>query len=221
MKDVSTAESSIEQLPDGRTELRISHELVRGVTPAMLVWWFRTFPLSRLEHEGKLIPMYRIWHPRDHIRLAVLRKAPDRSPGVSRGAIIAISERIGPKASRVVARVAQMDEAGLHLVIRRFRFGPKIAELRHTFTETPQGTLYRSRLLIGSTRPLIGRLVNVISRRRIREQGEAWLKHNVEEVGNFQFFLPRLYANRLPETEDRSGRPARSVSATASQRQRT
>jgi hypothetical protein len=194
MKDVSTARTSFEELPDGRIELRIDHELIRGVTPAMLVWWFRHYPVGHLDFQGELVSLYRLWHPRDHIRVDVLRRARDRSPGVSGGAKIAISERIGAKPSRVVARVAQMDEAGLHLVIRRLWM--QVADLRHTFKQTPDGTIYRSRLVLGSTVPVIGKLINGVARRRARETGQAWLKHNVEEVGNFQFFLPRLYAER-------------------------
>jgi hypothetical protein len=26
--------------------------------------------------------------------------------------------------------------------------------------------------------------------------GQAWFKHNVEEVGNFEFFLPGLYTEK-------------------------
>jgi hypothetical protein len=194
MKELSTAETSIQELPDRRIELRIKHELIRGVTPAMLVWWFRSFPTGRLDYGGELVSLYRVWHPRDHIRLDMLRRARDGSPGVSKGAKVAISERIGAKPSRVVARVAQMDEAGLHLVIRRGLL--KLAELRHTFEETPEGTLYRSRLVIGSTLPGIGKLINAAARKRASETGKAWLRHNVEEVGNFQFFLPQLYAEQ-------------------------
>jgi hypothetical protein len=35
----------------------------------------------------------------------------------------------------------------------------------------------------------------LIRRRAFTEaMGRAWLKHNVEEVGNLEFFLPALYA---------------------------
>jgi DAPG hydrolase PhiG domain len=194
MKELSTATTGYEELPDGRVELTIEHELIRGVTPSMLVWWFRSFPVGRLDYKGELVSLYRIWHPRDHIRLDMLRRARDGSPGVSTGAKIAICERIGAKPSRVVARVARMDETGLHLVIRRWLL--KVADLRHTFEETPEGTRYRSRLVLGSTLPVAGKLLNVVARKRAAKTGKAWLKHNVEEVGNFQFFLPKLYAEQ-------------------------
>jgi hypothetical protein len=41
----------------------------------------------------------------------------------------------------------------------------------------------------------LSRLINRIIQPIVfpRRKGVAWLKHNVEEVGNFQFFLPQMY----------------------------
>jgi hypothetical protein len=195
MKDVSSAKTSSERLADGRMIHRIEHELIRGVTPEMLVWWFRTFPTARLSWNDDLVSMYRVWHPRDHVRCTVVRKPFDRAdgPGVSTGAIVIIIERLGPTVTRTRARVAQMDETGLRLVVRKLWI--RVGGLHHTFERTTEGTLYRSELVVGSTLPGIGKLVNALVRRRFFPPavGEAWLKHNVEEVGNFQFFLPQLY----------------------------
>jgi hypothetical protein len=194
MKALSSAKTGMRDLPDGRVELTIEHDTIRGVTPAMLTWWFRTFPNGAVEHRGEQVSMYRLWHPRDHIRVDVLRASPDG--GVSEGARIAIYERIGEKPGRVVADVAQMDESGLTLILRR---GPlKVGELRHKFSETPDGTLYRSRLVIGPTVPVVGRLFTALIKRYVftPDMGRAWLEHNVQEVGNFEFFLPALYASQ-------------------------
>jgi DAPG hydrolase PhiG domain len=200
MKDVSSARTSSEQLPDGRTAYRIEHELIRGVTPEMLVWWFRTFPSARLAWKDQLVPMYRIWHPRDHVRCGVVPRPFARAagPGVSTGATVIIVERLGPRVTRTRARVIQMDENGLRLVVRRLWV--KVGELQHAFERTPEGTLYRSELVVGSSLPGIGRLVNALARRRLfpPEVGDAWLRHNVEEVGNFQFFLPKLFKEEAP-----------------------
>jgi hypothetical protein len=35
--------------------------------------------------------------------------------------------------------------------------------------------------------------------------GRAWLKHNVEEVGNLEFFLPALYAAHVGPTGQLNG----------------
>jgi hypothetical protein len=195
MKDVASARTSSEQLPDGRMVYRIEHELIRGVTPEMLVWWFRTFPSSGLAWNDQLVPMYRIWHPIDHIRCRVVRRPFVRpaGPGVSEGATVIIIEQLGPTVTRTRARVAQMDESGLRLVVRRL--GIRVGDLHHTFEQTTEGTIYRSQLVVGSDLPVIGKIVNGLARRRLFPPavGDAWLKHNVEEVGNFQFFLPKLY----------------------------
>jgi hypothetical protein len=49
---------------------------------------------------------------------------------------------------------------------------------------------------VGAT-GLVGRLINPLIRRFAFDEarGRAWIKHNIEEVGNFESFLPRLYAS--------------------------
>ena len=169
MKDLSTAETHFGELDDGRLELRIKHDMIRGVTPKMLVWWFQNFH-GTMSYKGQTIPMYRIWHPLDHIKVELLKPAPDGAPGGVGGALIEINERI-IKPQRMVATVAQMDEHGINLIVRR---GPlKFGDLKHTFTETPEGTLYQSRLLIGSTIPIIGPLLTSIGRSIF---GRWWLR---------------------------------------------
>src|SRR6266849_3780016 len=57
-------------LSDGRVVLQIEHELLRGVTPAMLVWWWRNIE-GDMELKGLTYPRYLIWHPIDHIHFEV------------------------------------------------------------------------------------------------------------------------------------------------------
>lgn len=40
MKDLSSAQTEQRVLDDGRLQLRVRHQVLRGVTPEMLVWWF-------------------------------------------------------------------------------------------------------------------------------------------------------------------------------------
>jgi hypothetical protein len=72
----------------------------------------------------------------------------------------------------------------------------ELATLQHEFFVAPAGTRYESRMLIGAD-SLVGRLVlnrQVLPRVAMSESmGRAWLRHNVEEVGNFERFLPALY----------------------------
>ena len=89
-----------------------------------------------------------------------------------------------------------MDVTSITLIARK---GPiQFGNLHHTFTEIPGGTLYQSRLVVGSTVPVLGRILTMVVKKRIftPEMGQAWFKHNIEEVGNFEFFLPGLYAEQ-------------------------
>jgi hypothetical protein len=90
--------------------------------------------------------------------------------------------------------VEKLDETGIRLSNRRLGF--EVSNLEHTFTPVPGGTLYRSRMTVGAEHPLVRTLLNRYIRSRIfpEDMARAWLKHNIEEVGNFEFFLPELYA---------------------------
>ncbi len=55
-----------------------------------------------------------------------------------------------------MAQFAQMDETGIRL--RLLRGGLHLADLHHRFVPTPEGTLCRSRLVVGSEVPLLPRL---------------------------------------------------------------
>jgi hypothetical protein len=197
MKGVSSAVTAHEELPGGQVEIRVDHELIRDVTPEMLVWWFRNFPSARLEHQGKLVQMYRIWHPRDHIRTRVVRRPLNRAPGYSKGARVLFSEAIAGRPIRMRAKVKQMDEGGVHLVVRRLLLF-KVADIRHAFSAAERGTLCRTRHVIGSTLPLVGPLLTRVIRGRVftDEMCRAWIRHHVEEIGNLQFILPKVYAQR-------------------------
>src|SRR6185369_15268054 len=80
MKRVESAETEMRLLPDGRLHLHIRHEVLRGVTPAMLVWWFQHLE-GTIELQGRSWPRYHIWHPVDHIAIRYARRRPDGSVG--------------------------------------------------------------------------------------------------------------------------------------------
>jgi DAPG hydrolase PhiG domain len=199
MKDVSTARTSLERLPGGRLEMRVEHEPLAGVTPAMLVWWYRTFPFSRLQWEGDIVSLYRVWHPRDHVRFSVLRRSRRGGAGASERAVVLIYEQLGKRTLRAVARVRSMDESGVRFTVKRFWL--VFADLMHEFEAVPEGTLVRSRLVVGTKAPLVRLPLNAVLRRFRFDEEDAreWIRHDVEEIGNLQFFLPRIYteAQRL------------------------
>jgi hypothetical protein len=198
MKPLESATTGMRHLDDGRLELTIEHDLIRGVTPTMLHWWF-THVEAEMEHEGRILPRYLVWHPLDHIGYEVSKRAPDGSAG--RGARFHIQEAFGRNPDYlvdVVDRVDKLDETGLVLAQRAPGLG-LVFRLEHRFAAVEGGTDYRSQMLVGSTSPL-GRTIFNRVRPRVfpDDMARAWLRHNVEEVGNFEHFLPRLYAEAGP-----------------------
>ena len=52
MKPLESAKTTLQYLPDGRLELTISHDLLKGITPHMLYWWF-THIAGDMTYQGK------------------------------------------------------------------------------------------------------------------------------------------------------------------------
>jgi hypothetical protein len=207
MKPLESAQTTLNYLPDGRLELTIVHDLLKGVTPQMLHWWFSNIG-GEMTYQGQTVSRYRAWHPRDHIHWALAKPGPNGK--AEAGAVFRIVEAFGRNPKHqidVLETVEKLDETGIRLSNRRAGF--EVSNLEHTFTPVANGTLYRSRMLIGVEHPwLLPHLSNPILRRQVfpEPMARAWLKHNVEEVGNLEFFLPELYAACHPnmlETPDR------------------
>ena len=196
MKDLSTAETELRILADGRLYLHIRHDVLHGVTPQMLVWWF-----SNLEGDivvaGKKWPRYQIWHPVDHISIRYVRRRPDGTIGP--GAQIHIREALGGRLDYlvdIVTTIEKLDETGFIHDPRLFDL--QMARLEYTFTPVRDGTIYENSITVGPDNPLLRPFFNAVIRPRVfpDDKARAWFKHNVEEVGNFEFFLPDLYARR-------------------------
>jgi hypothetical protein len=193
LKPVSSAETGIEQMADGRTKFWIRHDIVRGVTPRMLAWWFRNLE-GTIEFGGRRYNRYRFWHPGDHVHASYHRRLPDGSVGP--GAQIRLIEVLGRNERYLVdtiTTIERLDEGGyIHNPVLHGRTG--LARMEYTFEPTARGTLYTNCLIIGSTAPwypLVRPLVRAFG--FTEGQGRAWLRHNIEEVGMFEHFLPELY----------------------------
>ncbi len=193
MRPMASAQSGVRRLPDGRLCFWIRHEVLRGVTPAMLVWWFSHLE-GDIEVQGRRINRYRAWHPHDHVHASYARRLPDGSVGP--GAVIRLREYLGANRRfevNVLTHIEKLDEGGyIHNPVTHGLAG--IARMEYTFTPLAEGTLYENCLIVGGAsgwrrwlNPLIERFIFS------REQGIAWLRHNIEEVGLFEHFLPALY----------------------------
>jgi len=193
LKPLGSAECGAERLPDGRLSYWIRHDIVKGVTPRMLAWWF-----SHLEGDvviaGQRINRYRAWHPYDHVHASYARRLADGSVGP--GAAIRLQEFLGADrhyAVDTVTDIEKLDEEG-------FIHNPRVhgiaglVRMEYRFRRVDEGTLYENRLLVGGVAGW-RRLVTPLAQRFAfdRAHGIAWLRHNIEEVGQFERFLPTLY----------------------------
>jgi len=142
----------------GSTELSIRHDVLKGVTPAMLAWWFQNIE-GTMEHMGQIYPRYLLWHPIDHIHYELARRSPDGTAGA--GARFHIVEAFGGNPDYLVNSVADVpknDDAGITLSVRKL--GMEVMHLEHTFTPVPEGTLYVSKMHLGTKAVLARFLVN-------------------------------------------------------------
>ncbi len=195
LRRVSSADSGVERLADGRVRFWIRHDVLRGVTPRMLVWWF-THLEGDVEIGGRRHNRYRVWHPGDHVHASYAWRRPDGTVGP--GAAIRLREVLGRDPRHVVnitTVIERLDEGGyvhdprLHLA-PALPPVPGLARMEYTFEPTPRGTRYENCLILG--RP--GRLGAALTRALLPDgHGEKWVRHNVEEVGLFEHFLPTLY----------------------------
>lgn len=210
MRKVDSARVHVGERVDGRLEARIAHAPLRGVTSEMLVWWFENFAdgpdaieedltTRKTARVGKRdVPLYWLWHPIDHFMVRVTKPSPSGAPGLSEGAEVILKETI-LETIEMNGLIDGMNPDGVHLTLRR---GPlRVGDLRHTFVDTGEGLAYRSRLIAGSTIPVFGGILNRVVKQKVFTPAmlERWLQHNVEEVGNFEHFLPRLYEQRNEE----------------------
>jgi len=190
LKPVSSAQAGSETLADGRRRYWIKQDLT-GITPEMLVWWFSHLE-GDVEVAGRRLPRYRVWHPFDHVYARYLRRAPDGSIGP--GAQMAVCEFLGRNPRYKIDRVStieKLDEEGfIHQIVVR---GMVLARMEHTFQRVPGGTYHEHSLTVpGSPRlQFLGKLV--IPLLFPNAEGEAWLKHAIEEMGALENFLPELY----------------------------
>ncbi len=196
MKTLASAKTEVTRLSDGRLRFGIEHDLIRGVTPAMLVWWFNNME-GTVDVGFGPEPRYRIWHPVDHVALTYVRPAVD-GRRFGKGAQVRIQEFFGGRpdyALDATTTIEFLDETGF--AHAEYVLGQNVGELRYRFTATPAGTRYENSLTIGA--PGGGMLNRIVQPWLFSEEkGRAWLTHNIEEVGNWEFFLPQLYAAHHP-----------------------
>lgn len=195
MKPRDSAATAVEHLPDGRIKWSIVHDTLAGVTPSMIVWWLNHMD-GDVEIGGTTMARYRAWHPRDHVAVTYVKKS-DAGTNMGVGSKVRIQEYFARNPEHrvdVVDDVLRLDEGGfvhVHEVA-----GIELARMEYTFAKTPGGTRYENCLIVGMSAPVIAAPFNGVVRPRLfsDEMGDAWVTHNIEEVGNLEHFLPGLFA---------------------------
>jgi hypothetical protein len=193
MKPLSSARTEETVLPDGRVRLHIEHDLLRGVTPPMLVWWWRNIS-GEMELKARVYPRYLIWHPIDHIHFEIIKRLPDGNVGP--GAIFHIVEALGADMKNLIdarLHLQELNDEGAMVEVRAL--AQTVLQIRGQFLPRESGTQVISTMTIGSSGWLgnVGLNPWLVDRFFPVERRNAWLKHSVEEIGNLQFFLPDLH----------------------------
>jgi hypothetical protein len=197
MKSLTSAETSFIIDEQGVFKLNIIHDLIKDVTPTMLLWWFKNIA-GNMEYKGNIYRKYSVWHPKDHIHWELV--CPGKYEKVGVGAKFKIVEAFGRDKKNLINSieiVEKLDETGIRLVKRIF--GIEIFSLQHDFQSIGNNTLYKSEMIVGTHKFPMNIIFNLYIKPQLftEEMGNAWLKHNIEEVGNFEYFLPDLYEKEM------------------------
>lgn len=198
LRSVDTATVRITAAPHHRRRVTIDHRPLAGVTPDMLLDWF-THLDGAISYGGKIIDRYLAWHPIDHIRWELARPAP--GGGAGEGARFRIVEAFGGRPEYkvdVVDRVEKLDETGIRLVTRLA--GIMVLQLEHTWSAGSGGAHYVTVMDIGARSPLLAPVNRAAYRRFPDDMVRAWVKHNIEEVGQLEYLLPQLHSSMYIDT---------------------
>ncbi|OBB41828.1 hypothetical protein [Mycobacterium sp. 852002-51961_SCH5331710] len=210
LRSVDTATVRYLDHRHGRRRITIDHRPLAGVTPAMLLDWF-THLGDTMVYGGEVIDRYLAWHPIDHIHWALARPAADG--GAADGARFRMVEAFGGRPEfkiDEIARVEKLDETGIRLV-RRVA-GIPIFQLEHTWSAGADGAHYVSVMDLGTRSPLLTFVNRIVRRRFPDDKMRAWVKHNIEEVGQLEYLLPLLVsgeAEPAQRTQRGDGTPHR------------
>jgi hypothetical protein len=202
LRSIDTATVRYASHPHGRRRTTIDHRPLAGITPAMLLDWFSHLG-ETMSYGGAVIDRYLAWHPIDHIRWELARPAP--GGGAAEGARFRMVEAFGGRPEfkiDEIARVEKLDETGIRLVKRVA--GVPVFQLEHTWSAGADGAHYVTVMDLGTRSPLLS-LVNRFVRQHFPEDKmHAWVKHNIEEVGQLEYLLPALKSSGEAEPAQRA-----------------
>jgi hypothetical protein len=190
LRPVDTATVRYIEAPHHRRRVTIDHRPLSGVTPAMLLDWF-THLGGTIRYGDEIIDRYLAWHPIDHIKWELARPGP--TGGAAEGARFHIVEAFGARPEYLVdevARVEKLDVTGIRLVLRIG--GVAVFKLDHTWSAGADGAHYVSVMDLGARSALMSPVNRIVCQRFPDHKLRAWVKHNIEEVGQLEYLLPQL-----------------------------
>ena len=202
LRSIDTATVRYTSHPHGRRRITIDHRPLAGITPAMLLDWF-THLGETLSYGGEVIDRYLAWHPIDHIRWELARPAPGE--GAAEGARFRMVEAFGGRTEYKideVARVEKLDETGIRLVKRVA--GVPVFQLEHTWSAGADGAHYVTVMDLGTRSPLLSVVNRFVRQHFPEDKMQAWVKHNIEEVGQLEYLLPALKSSGEAEPAQRA-----------------
>src|SRR4051812_36049724 len=195
LRTVDSARTQVQFFPGGRIRVTIDHQPLAGITPDMLLWWFRHIG-DPTAYAGQTMSGYLAWHPLDHIHWELARAA--RGGGAGEGARFRIVEAFGRREEYYVDTtdtVEKLDRTGIRLVHRIG--GAPVLQLEHTWSAGIEGTHYVSVLDIGARARLMTPINRYLTARGVPEPLlRAWLVNNAEEVGYLEYLLPEVIPQR-------------------------
>lgn len=211
LRSVDTATVQCSNHPHGRRRITIDHQPLTGVTPAMLLDWF-THLDGTISYGGAVIDCYLAWHPIDHINWELARQA--AGGGAAEGARFRMVEAFGGRPEYQIdeiARVEKLDQTGIRLVKRIA--GIPVFQLEHTWSAGADGAHYVTVMDLGVRSALLAAVNHVVRWRFPEDKVHAWVRHNIEEVGQLEYLLPQLETSGEAEpaqgAQGRNGTPHR------------
>lgn len=187
----------------GGVRVQIEHDDIKGVTPEMLQWWFENLGTTTTwngeDFAGPEIPVYHLWHHRDHIAVTPVSDAPDgtKNRGFRVGALSRIDEQFNDYRDRIhqVMRTTRLDTSEFTFDI----VGPggvPAGEIIHRYEPVPGGVSFYAETHIDFRGPVVGALLNRTLRPFIygKSNADRWIRHNIEETGRTEDILPTLYS---------------------------
>ena len=188
LKENPSAKSGVDVLSDGRTKYWVD-EVLKGITPKMFVWWFTGGLIGDMDIDGRAVSRYRVWHPYDHVQVRELTNRPFEA---KEGATAELEEYFGRNPEFYTNPACRLDRIDEEVVTTTwFENGIAVGHLDHELEAVPAGMRLGHVMYVPGEITEVGKLL--APRVWPRAMGEAWLNHGIEEMTNFENFLPQLY----------------------------